>query len=80
LEVERPMHRAVVRGDVCLNCRPCPPEEGCTMKAFFRESPDDKPWVDFYRCGGCLECKPRCPAHAIESIDQPCDGKPRSGW
>ena len=50
------------------------------MKAFFRESPEDKPWVDFYRCGGCLECKPRCPAHAIESIDQPCDGKPRKGW
>jgi Fe-S-cluster-containing hydrogenase component 2 len=50
------------------------------MHAFFREEPTDKPWVDFYRCGGCLKCKAACPWGAIEPIVHPCDGKRRMGW
>ena len=50
------------------------------MQAFFRETPDEKPWVDFYKCGGCLNCKPLCPARAIEAISRPCDARGRRGW
>jgi Fe-S-cluster-containing hydrogenase component 2 len=74
------MQRALVLIRTCLNCRPCPPEEQCQMKAFFRDPPDEKPWVDFYKCGGCLKCKPLCPANAIEPISHPCDSKARRGW
>ena len=50
------------------------------MHAFFREEAADKPWVDFYRCSGCLKCKPACPFNAIEAILQPCNGKGKIGW
>lgn len=50
------------------------------MKAIFREEPQDRPWVDFYQCSGCLKCKTLCPAGAIEEIVQPCSGGRRMGW
>jgi MinD superfamily P-loop ATPase len=74
------MKRALISIEKCVNCQPCPPAELCEMKAIFRESAQDKPWVDFYQCGGCLKCKPRCKAGAIEEITQPCNGKKRMGW
>jgi len=74
------MKRALIQSDKCANCKPCPPLQQCEMRAIFRESPGEKPWVDFYQCGGCLLCKTRCPAGAIEEITQPCNGKGRMGW
>ena len=74
------MQRALIQASKCRNCQPCPPAEQCPMQAFFRETAGEKPWVDFYKCGGCLNCKPLCPARAIESISQPCNGKGRKGW
>jgi len=50
------------------------------MTAVFRESLDARPWVDFYRCSGCLKCKPVCPRSASEEISHPCDGQRRMGW
>ena len=50
------------------------------MKAVFREMPEDRPWVDFYHCSGCLKCKLLCPQGAIEEIAHPCDGQGRKGW
>jgi Fe-S-cluster-containing hydrogenase component 2 len=54
--------------------------ENCPMKAVFREEESEKPWVDFYRCSGCLKCRPLCPSGAVRSITQPCDGSARRGW
>jgi len=50
------------------------------MRAVFRETPGCRPWVDFYRCSGCLQCKVFCEKGAIEEIAHPCDGKGRMGW
>jgi len=54
--------------------------ENCSMKAAFKESEADKPWVDFYRCSGCMKCKGFCNFEAIIEITQPCDGKGKMGW
>ncbi|MDD4153498.1 MAG: hypothetical protein PHD91_07265 [bacterium] len=74
------MKRALINPDLCINCHPCQVEERCPMQAPFREKPADKPWVDFYRCSGCLECKGFCSYNAIQEITHPCDGKGRLGW
>lgn len=50
------------------------------MDAVLRETEDDKPWIDFYRCSGCLKCKLVCPGGAIEEIMRPCTGRPQMGW
>lgn len=50
------------------------------MTAAFREHRNEKPWVDFYRCSGCMKCKILCKEKAIEEIRHPCDGKGRMGW
>ncbi len=74
------MKRVLIRLEKCSNCQPCEVALRCEMKAVFREEADDKPWVDFYRCSGCLKCKPVCLGGAIEEITQPCDGRARLGW
>jgi formate hydrogenlyase subunit 6/NADH:ubiquinone oxidoreductase subunit I len=50
------------------------------MKATFRESKTDRPWIDFYRCLGCMKCKEFCPFKAVVEITHLCDGKGRIGW
>ena len=74
------MKRALIVPGRCVNCESCAIEKGCSREAVIRESPTDKPWVDFYRCAGCLECKALCTFQAVEEISQPCDGKGRMGW
>ena len=74
------MKRALIRPEKCINCQPCEVEEQCSVKAVFREEASERPWVDFYRCSGCLKCKTICVSEAIEEICQPCDGRGRMGW
>lgn len=74
------MKRALIQPRRCLNCRPCPVQTQCAMDAVLRETEDDKPWIDFYRCSGCLKCKLVCPGGAIEEIMRPCTGRPQMGW
>ena len=74
------MKRALIRPEICSNCTPCAVEEQCPMHAILRENPVDRPWVDFYRCSGCLKCKGFCTHRAIEEITHPCDGEGRMGW
>ncbi len=74
------MIRALIHPERCINCDPCPVQRACDRQAIIRESPGEKPWVDFYRCAGCLKCKTVCPAGAIEQISQPCTGRGRMGW
>jgi Pyruvate/2-oxoacid:ferredoxin oxidoreductase delta subunit len=74
------MKRAIVDPAKCAACSPCPVIEGCPMEAAFREEESDKPWIDFYRCSGCMKCMVNCPREAVAEISHPCDGKPRMGW
>ena len=74
------MKRALIRPDKCINCQPCEVERQCAMTAVFREQANERPWVDFYRCSGCLKCKVICVSGAIEEIYHPCDGRGRMGW
>lgn len=74
------MKRALIVPAACKGCFPCAVEEKCDMHAIIRENPKDKPWVDFYKCAGCLHCKVFCPFSAIEEIAQPCNGQGKLGW
>ncbi len=50
------------------------------MDAVIREAASSRPWIDFYRCAGCMKCKSYCANRAVEEIAHPCDGKGRMGW
>ncbi len=79
-EKSETMKRPLIRPVKCQNCSPCQVETKCPKCAVIREEPMDKPWVDFYKCGGCMQCKAWCAHDAIEEMTQPCDGKGRMGW
>lgn len=74
------MKRAMIKLDKCLNCALCEPLARCPMKAVFRECPEDKPWVDLYKCSGCMKCKQLCPNGAFEMITQPCSTHGKTTW
>ena len=74
------MKRAIINPAKCNNCKPCRVELECLHHAVIQETLDDKPWIDFYLCVGCMKCKGFCPNRAIEEIAQPCNGNRRSGW
>jgi Pyruvate/2-oxoacid:ferredoxin oxidoreductase delta subunit len=74
------MKRALIRPDRCSRCQPCAVQTQCPMSAVFRESPAEQPWIDFYRCSGCMKCKDFCPQAAIDEIAHPCSGRPNMGW
>ncbi len=74
------MKRAIIRPETCQTCQPCTIELNCTMGAIYREDPADKPWIDLYRCSGCMKCKNFCPHQAVQEILQPCNGKPKNAW
>ncbi len=74
------MKRAIIQLEKCTNCTVCEPLEQCPMNAIFRETPEDRPWIDFYKCSGCLKCKPICPNGAIKLITQPCSMYGKKTW
>jgi MinD superfamily P-loop ATPase len=74
------MHRSLIDTNKCLKCKVCLVEKNCESHAIIKESEDDKPFVDFYKCTGCLKCKVVCKGRSIEIITQPCTGKPKMGW
>ena len=79
-EPPEPMKRALIDPNRCQKCHPCLVEMNCEMHAAFRESEEDGPWVDFYRCSGCLKCKIVCQHGAVIEITQPCTGGGKLGW
>ena len=74
------MKRVMIIPSKCHNCSSCEVEEFCPKKAIFREDMIYKPWVDFFKCSGCLKCKTVCPYQAIEELTRPCSEKLISGW
>ena len=74
------MKRALIESKKCLNCKICTALESCPRFAIFRECDDEKPWVDFYKCTGCMKCKNQCKGNAIEFITQPCSMTGRTNW
>lgn len=74
------MKRAVVDPENCINCETCLVEINCPNHAIIREDPSDKPWIDFYKCRGCMKCTSYCNGNAVNEISRPCDGNARMGW
>lgn len=74
------MRRAIIMPDTCKNCETCLVEVNCVNSAIIRESMEDKPWVDFYKCRGCMKCIGYCPNSAVGEMTHPCNGSPSQGW
>jgi MinD superfamily P-loop ATPase len=74
------MKRAVIKPEKCKNCEVCLIEINCSKTAVIRESKKDKPWIDFYKCSGCLKCMTYCKNDAVMEISHPCSGKAQKGW
>ena len=74
------MKRAMIEPGRCGNCASCIVELNCEKRAIIRESVEDKPWIDFYHCTGCMKCKSLCPKEAVVEISHPCNAKPGKGW
>ena len=66
--------------DKCNNCIPCEIEISCPKKAILREEITDKPWIDFYKCSGCLKCKDFCKFQAVKELLRPCSENNLRGW
>ena len=74
------MKRAIILPEVCKNCETCLVQEKCINLALIRESIEDKPWIDFYKCRGCMKCISYCQNNAVGEITHPCNGTPSKGW
>ena len=74
------MKRALIDPAKCNNCQPCVVLENCPTNAAFREDAEDKPWIDFYHCRGCMKCKSLCEYQAIIEETKPCDGGLAKSW
>ena len=73
------MRRALIKPDACKNCPVCSADRQCPGAAVIRESAGDKPWIDFYKCRGCMKCLGFCRNGAVGEITHPCTGKPGMG-
>jgi Pyruvate/2-oxoacid:ferredoxin oxidoreductase delta subunit len=74
------MKKAIIKPEVCKNCATCKIEDNCVNKAIIRENSEEKPWIDFYMCKGCMKCVNYCTNKAVEEIYHPCTGNARKGW
>jgi Pyruvate/2-oxoacid:ferredoxin oxidoreductase delta subunit len=74
------MKRVMINPLKCKNCIICKVEIDCPKKAILREEKNDKPWIDFYKCSGCLKCKIFCTEKAIEELTRPCSESNKAGW
>ena len=59
------MKRVMIDQSRCIGCLPCKISEKCAYGAVFRED-SDRPWIDFFKCRGCMKCVSSCPQNAIE--------------
>lgn len=66
------MRKAIIKPDVCENCKTCCVESLCPGTAIIREEECDKPWIDTYRCRGCMKCLAYCSYRAVGEVTNPC--------
>jgi MinD superfamily P-loop ATPase len=59
------MNVALIDPRLCQNCDNCCVQEMCPKHAVFREDDSDRPWIDFYKCSGCMKCKLFCEYKAV---------------
>ncbi len=74
------MKRPIIVPEKCQNCPVCKIQEECPKNAVIREHIQEKPWIDFYKCSGCMKCIVFCNNRAIQELSKPCDSQGRSGW
>lgn len=75
------MRRAIIVPEKCQKCGMCNISKNCSQpNIIIRESPEDQPWIDFYKCRGCMKCQVYCEFGAVEELTQPCDGTKRMSW
>lgn len=74
------MRRAIIKPDKCKNCASCLVELNCVNLAIIRECNEDKPWIDSYKCRGCMKCLSYCQNDAVGDMTHPCNGAPSQGW
>jgi len=75
------MKRALIDPDKCKSCDPCSVETNCPQQnVIIREDKADKPWIDFYKCRGCMKCKQFCENGAILEEIKPCDPSAMTSW
>jgi Indolepyruvate ferredoxin oxidoreductase, alpha and beta subunits len=61
------MKKAIIDPLKCNNCEACRIELNCPQKAVIREE-TAKPWIDFYKCIGCMQCKAYCQNGSVAAI------------
>ncbi len=74
------MRRAIINPDKCQNCEQCQITLLCKEDVVIREQASDKPWLDFYKCRGCMKCLRYCQFGAVEELAQPCDANQKMSW
>ena len=74
------MKRAMIDPKICKTCNICEVDSQCPQNAVIREDKGDTPWVDFYKCRGCMKCKLFCNNGAVLEEIKPCDGKSSPSW
>jgi len=74
------MKRAMINPEKCHRCNTCEVEAKCPEKAIIREEQTDMPWIDFYKCRGCMECKLFCRHGSVLEEAKPCDRNSLRSW
>ncbi len=71
----------MINPEKCQRCDVCQIQANCDgPNVLIRESNTDMPWVDFYKCRGCMKCKNYCPNGAVEGLAQPCNMAGKMSW
>ena len=74
------MKRALIDPKICRKCDVCEINAKCPQKAIILEEKNDMPWIDFYKCRGCMKCKQLCKNSAVLEEIKPCDGSFSPSW
>jgi len=74
------MKRSMVDTKICRGCDICEVDAGCPQKAVIPEEKNDKPWINFYKCRGCMKYKTLCKNGAVLEETKPCDEKFTKSW